>query len=232
MSHAPHNRPVSESDEGGLFRSPAVKWIAGAAALVVLAGGGYYAWRTYGSSQPDPAPAFAAAPASQPLSEDEAFQADIASTEAFDAEPVQTAAPAPPPRRAPRTEPAEEIIGVTPASVTTTSTESDEIVVPGRRRPNWSRVPSARRLSAMYPARALERGREGEASLRCLVEENGALDCARVSETPENAGFGVAALRVARTFRHAPERSDGSDATGTPINLRVLFRLEEDRRRR
>ena len=90
-------------------------------------------------------------------------------------------------------------------------------------------MPSARRLAAYYPDRLLQRGREGEARLRCTVRAGGALDCARVEETP---GFGTAALRVARTLRHAPQLADGSDAPGAAVNLRVVFRLSEEERRR
>ena len=60
------------------------------------------------------------------------------------------------------------------------------------------------------------------------MQQNGALDCVRVTET---RGFGNAALRVASTFRHAPQLADGRDAAGTPVNLRVLFRLPPEGRR-
>ncbi|UPT63863.1 MAG: energy transducer TonB [Hyphomonadaceae bacterium JAD_PAG50586_4] len=97
-------------------------------------------------------------------------------------------------------------------------------------RPIWARTPNERRLSALYPERALARGREGEARLTCIVQDGGALDCDRVSETP--GGFGAAAVRVARTFRHAPQLADGSNAIGTPVNLRVVFRIDDDPRGR
>jgi TonB family protein len=81
----------------------------------------------------------------------------------------------------------------------------------------------------MYPERARARGREGEARLHCIVQAGGALDCERVSATP--GGFGHAALRVARTLRHAPTLADGTDATGSPVRLRVVFRMEDADRR-
>ena len=37
-------------------------------------------------------------------------------------------------------------------------------------------------------------------------------------------------MRVARSYRHATKRADGSDATSTPVILRVVFRMEEDER--
>ena len=67
--------------------------------------------------------------------------------------------------------------------------------------------------------------------MHCTVQERGALDCVKTSEMPANAGFGTAALRVARLFRHAPVRADGSSAIGSPVNLRVVFRMAENERR-
>jgi TonB family protein len=122
----------------------------------------------------------------------------------------------------------EETIGVSRAGAQTT--RSNEVVVNGRR-PVWRYTPRPERLAEYYPADALERGREGEASLHCMVQKKGVLDCTRVSETPARAGFGVAALRVARTFRHAEQRADGRNAIGTPINLHVVFRMADGERR-
>jgi len=109
-----------------------------------------------------------------------------------------------------------------------THADEDDVIVHAPRRPIWASTPSARRLSALYPERALERGREGQAQLHCTVEERGRLDCAPVSATP--GGFGAAAVRVARTFRHARTLENGHSAIGTPLYLRVVFRIEEPRR--
>lgn len=213
-----------------------LKWLLGAAAAVVLLGGGYYVWKTYAPNQDGVETAYndpyAADPLrARPLDRDEdAPGAGVATDDGVAAAPAPTETrPAPPARRptASATAVAEETIGVTPANATIE--DSDEIVVTGVRRPVWTRMPSARRLSALYPVRALERGREGEARLSCVVQDGGALACERVEETP--GGFGAAALRVARTLRHAPTRADGSDAIGSPVNLRVVFRLEDDDRR-
>lgn len=54
------------------------------------------------------------------------------------------------------------------------------------------------------------------------------LDCDRASETSRS--FGTAALRVARSYRHATQLADGSSAVGSPVNMRVMFRIEEDER--
>jgi protein TonB len=225
-------RPVDDSGNG------AWKWLVGVAATVAVLVGGYLVVKSLPPTQPatevaatDPgydlqsstAPAIVATPA--PAADDAATAAVVAP------EPTtKKVAPRPAPRPAvvaPVTP--TEVIGVQPAAL---EGDADEIIVTPGRRPVWSYRPSAKRLSALYPARALERGREGEASVHCTVLADGALDCVRVSETPAHAGFGNAALRVARTFRHAPQRADGSTATGTPVDLRVIFRVaDEDRRR-
>jgi TonB family protein len=223
------------------------KWLAGAVLAAALIGGGYYAWQNLSQSGPevasneasfdqvygDPGP-------DMPLPSGETAASE-ASGESAPAPAEQEAQPAALPQPARRQASLravpvpEEVVGVTPARAVTQedaiTQESEPIIVQGVRRPTWTYAPSARRLSAAYPQRALESGREGEASLRCTVEESGALDCVRVSETPRHAGFGRAALRVARMFRHATQRADGSAAAGSAVNLRVVFRVAEHDRR-
>ncbi len=121
----------------------------------------------------------------------------------------------------------EATFGVTPVSLTDDSA-SEDIVVTAPARPVWTRIPSDRRMSSLYPDRARQQGLEGEASLSCMVVNGGALDCAQTSET--EAGFGNAALRVSRQLRHATQTADGRNAIGTPVNLRVVFRLDESGR--
>jgi len=223
---------VSKSEGGGS------KWLLGAAAAVVLIGGGLVAWQNFGPSAERTQTAYNndnydaslhARPieSSQGAATQGAVDGDITATPAAaDARPAAPARRTTPARAQPIP---EQTIGVTPISATTQ--DDDELVVTGARRPIWASTPNARRLSALYPERALDRGREGEASLHCIVQERGALDCERVSETPARAGFGTAALRVARTLRHSTTLADGSAAAGTPVNLRVVFRIEDEQRR-
>lgn len=233
MSQDPsHGATVVRASKGG----GASKWLIGAAAAVVLLGGGYFAWQSLGASnQQGPETAYNDEFAPDPLragpinAEQDPF-ADPAGADEAPASAPTAEAPAPraTPRATARTQDVpEQVIGVTPASY---ESESDEIVVTPGRRPIWTRTPTARRLSSFYPARDLERGREGEARLSCTVQANGVLDCTPVSET--SRGFGSAAVRVARTFRHAPHTTDGRDATGTPVNLRVVFRIADNGTRR
>jgi hypothetical protein len=134
-------------------------------------------------------------------------------------------------RRVARPKPAhEEPLGVAYASVAPEAIqESEEVVVTPSAGPVWARVPNARRLAALYPYSALEQGGEGEAQLHCMVLDGGELDCARVEETSRSSGD--AAMRVSRTLRHTRWRADGSSAVGSPVNLRVIFRLEGQERR-
>lgn len=237
-------RPSKGSGHGGGDKGGGGggKVLLGALAAVILAGGGYYAWKTYGATDNGAQTAYNDTYSNQsyaddpvragPLPSDEQL-ADTASTDESVAPPASTARSSTPARsQAARSqEVPEATIGITPINATSseTATEGDDIVVTAVQRPIWVRTPSARRLSALYPERALERGREGEARLHCTVQGDGALDCARVEETP--GGFGPAAMRVARTLRHAPQLADGSDATGSPVNLRVVFRMDETQRR-
>jgi TonB family protein len=232
-------------------RASGMKWLAGAAAAAVLLGGGYYAWSHSAQNQTannEPtteladnsasfsAPSEFATAANEPTTVEQgaaiAPAPDMATTHAA---PLATKSMATAKAPTKKTQTAalevpEQVIGV--STVEASATDSDELIVRGARRPVWRYQPSATRLSEYYPAFALERGREGEASLHCTVGEKGALQCATVSEYPAKAGFGRAALQVARTFRHADTRSDGSRAYGTPVNLRVMFRMAEDERRR
>lgn len=225
------------------------KWLVGALAAVVLAGGGYWAYSTYGAPQQQETSQFAYDEYSSSgddlrdstPADDDGLTADTAATDLTPetAAPAQStttqrrATPARASSATPRTASVpEETIGITPINATTTTTadatQSDELVITAPQRPTWSRTPSARRLSALYPERALERGREGEARLACVVQDQGVLDCDRVSETP--GGFGSAAIRVARTYRHSTTLADGSSAVGSPVNLRVVFRIEDEAR--
>lgn len=208
------------------------KWLLGAAAAIVLIGGGFAVMQNISQPSDQTESAFNAPADTYGVSEMPANETADQDLAALEAEPAAASAPpATPARRTtpPTAEPIPEAtIGITPASATTAHND-DEIVVTARR-PIWASTPSARRLSALYPERALERGQEGEARLACLVQARGQLDCEQVEASP--GGFGPAALRVARTFRHADTLANGQSAEGTPVNLRVVFRVADDDRRR
>lgn len=238
---ATHGATTIRASKGG---GGGGKLLLGVVAAALLLGGGYYAYQNYGTPQDGAQTAYNDSYATDPYdndplragpvdSTDDASNDQLASVASEDSAAPVARAPA---RRtqAARSEPVPEAtIGVTPASVSEeeaqAAADGSDIVVTAPVRPIWARTPSERRLASYYPERALERGREGEARLHCMVMEGGSLACDKMSETP--GGFGNAALRVARTLRHAPTRSDGSNAEGTPLNLRVVFRIDENNRR-
>jgi protein TonB len=84
--------------------------------------------------------------------------------------------------------------------------------------PRWLQVP--RDLARYYPARAAEAEVEGSATLDCLVEISGRLDCSLVSETPPDWGFGRAAMRIAQDYRMAPALR-----AGQPVEARYRMRV-------
>lgn len=90
-------------------------------------------------------------------------------------------------------------------------------------RPEWLRQP--RDLARYYPARALSRGMEGVVDLECAVDVGGNLACRVASETPQNWGFGDAALRISRDYRMAPARRNGVAVEGR-YRMRVPFSLQ------
>jgi TonB family protein len=236
VSHEPTEgaHTIRASKGGG-----AGKWLIGALGAAVLAGGGYLAWKNY-SPEPNTQSAYNETYADDesyragPLPADDDTLADDTTSDERTAAPASSERRAPARRAAARsTQVPEATIGVTPANVTTTQgaiPDDDEVIVNPPPSPVWASVPTERRLTSLYPENALQRGREGEARLQCTVLDGGSLDCARVQETSNS--FGYAAMRVARTLRHAPTREDGTSAAGTPVNLRVVFRLEEEDRAR
>jgi TonB family protein len=88
--------------------------------------------------------------------------------------------------------------------------------------PHWIRRPD--NLERYYPARARERGRQGEVVLNCLVNTEGALACVVATETPVGWGFGDAAIAIAREHRMAPATQDGRSVEGR-YRMVVPFRL-------
>ena len=116
----------------------------------------------------------------------------------------------------------EEAIG------STTYSEVAPIVVEGRPpRPLWLERPNSRAVRNAYPARALDRGVEGEARLRCVIDSAGQLACEEISESRRGFGFGRAALQLAGSYRHEPTLGNGQASAGAVVNLRVVFELEE-----
>ena len=137
------------------------------------------------------------------------------------ASPVPTALPAPvpavsatpQPQPVVAAEPAEAAARLPSASLAQESPPPAEIT-----RVTWSQHPTP-----MYPAVAAANGvTEGTVTLSCLVEADGrASDCTVLTESPEGAGFGEAALASMETARFSP----GTGAPGARARFTIRFRV-------
>ena len=134
-----------------------------------------------------------------------------------------TAPPPPKPTvqhpQTPRPDAVSTVVQAIAASTVPLTASANAIAADGDRgpvlitRPYWLHVPT--NLDRFYPARALERGVQGQAVVDCIVTPTGALSpCALVSETPSGWGFGGAALRIAPEYSMQPATRDGAPAEG------------------
>ena len=91
----------------------------------------------------------------------------------------------------------------------------------------WAQRPSARRISELYPDRALREGTGGRVQLDCTVQASMAVVCAVASESPAGQGFGRAALSASSSYRASPTLSNGQGSVGARTRIAVAFQAPQ-----
>jgi outer membrane biosynthesis protein TonB len=92
----------------------------------------------------------------------------------------------------------------------------------------WAQRPSSRRISELYPSRAMRAGVGGRVELSCNVRANQTLSCSVANESPAGLGFGQAALSASSSYRASPTLSDGSASNGAPARIVVQFQAPSE----
>lgn len=89
----------------------------------------------------------------------------------------------------------------------------------------WLKRPGAREFDRYYPARAVEREKDGRVVLNCAVNADGTINCMVASETPAEWGFGPAAIQISKFFKMAPQTVNGEPTSGGMVTVPITFKL-------
>lgn len=89
-------------------------------------------------------------------------------------------------------------------------------LAPGDSNADWATKPTASQLMGVYPVAARHRPpANARAEIKCKVNEEGFLrDCQVTRQSPENMGFGAAALALSPLFRMTPKIRGGKPVEG------------------
>lgn len=91
---------------------------------------------------------------------------------------------------------------------------------------DWKRKPTADNLRAVFPTEAYRRGIDGRAVVNCIVTIQGNLnDCVAISEYPEGAAFGAAAVALTPQFLMRPAQYKGQPVQ-TVVSIPINFEME------
>lgn len=90
--------------------------------------------------------------------------------------------------------------------------------------PQWVRRPSGAEAARVYPQTAAAQGVGGRVSLSCPVRADGGLPFCRVlGETPPEAGFRTAAIRLASAYQMAERTAAGEAVGGAEVRFAITF---------
>ncbi|MEG1451963.1 TonB family protein [Brevundimonas sp.] len=88
--------------------------------------------------------------------------------------------------------------------------------------PRLIRGPTQQEIRSLHPREAFRRRQGGRVQLMCRLRADTRLEACRiVNETPQNAGFGAAALAAAQYFRFRPASREGHPVDGAEIAVGV-----------
>ena len=99
---------------------------------------------------------------------------------------------------------------------------------PGVGRPEWTALPNAADLAAVFPAAAKTAGvYKARVVMECQVAAGGELDgCVIQSEAPADLGYGQAAIALAPTFRLSIWTDEGLPTVGSKVRVPIRFDLD------
>ena len=90
--------------------------------------------------------------------------------------------------------------------------------------PDWATKPTAQDMARFYPPEAQKTKLEGMAVIDCRVTIQGALTaCKVISEGPEQAGFGQAAIQLSEYFQMKPATLNGKPTAGGEVRIPLKF---------